>query len=161
MDRNARDLPDWVVQREVLAKQRRVLLVYGVGHLWRKSPKANFESAGPAASLVSLLEGTHAARASLFHTTAARFPSGPSDRTRPTGPVRSMRMEEQYDALLYLRPRTSWSNAMVSPALCADANVRGNAYKSHGVGRVEERSIRRLLRQGATISEVIRALSAC
>jgi len=50
---------------------------------------------------------------------------------------------------------------MVSPALCADANVRGNAYKSHGVGRVEERSIRRLLRQGATISEVIRALSAC
>jgi len=48
-----------------------------------------------------------------------------------------MRMEEQYDALLYLRPRTSWSNAMVSPALCADANVRGNAYKSHGVGRVE------------------------
>ena len=87
MDRNARDLPDWVVQREVLAKQRRVLLVYGVGHLWRKSPKANFESAGPAASLVSLLEGTHGARVSLFHTTAARFPSGPSDRTRPPGPV--------------------------------------------------------------------------
>jgi hypothetical protein len=32
-----------------------------------------------------------------------------------------MRMEDQFDALLFLGPRESWSNAMVSPALCADA----------------------------------------
>lgn len=39
--------PAEVVQREVLAKHRRALLVYGVGHLWRKNPQANFESAVP------------------------------------------------------------------------------------------------------------------
>src|SRR5688500_2720443 len=54
--------PAELVQREVLAKHRRALLVYGVGHLWRKNPQSNFESAGLAASLVSLLEETHGAR---------------------------------------------------------------------------------------------------
>ena len=50
--------PAGLVQREVLAKHRRALLMYGVGHLWRKNPQANFGSAGLAASLVSLLEET-------------------------------------------------------------------------------------------------------
>jgi hypothetical protein len=35
---------------------------------------------------------------------------------------RTMRTEDQFDALLYLGPRESWNNAMVSPALCADAD---------------------------------------
>ena len=34
---------------------------------------------------------------------------------------RSLRMEDQYAALLYVGPRTSWSYATVSPALCADS----------------------------------------
>jgi len=38
----------------------------------------------------------------------------------PRDQWRSMRMEDQYDARLYLGPRLSWSYAMVSPALCAD-----------------------------------------
>jgi hypothetical protein len=48
--------PADVIRREVLAKRRRALVIYGLGHLQRKSPQANFESVGPAASLVSLLE---------------------------------------------------------------------------------------------------------
>jgi hypothetical protein len=147
--------PADVVQREVLAKRRKALLVYGVGHLRRKNPYANFESAGLAASLVSLVEETHGAK--VFNVGLALD----LDRTRPevaswpapsvvvlrgtdlgaalvpydgprvsvqTGqmvPVprdrwRSMRTEEQYDATLYIGPRTSWSYAMVSPAMCAD-----------------------------------------
>lgn len=147
--------PAEVVQREALAKHRRALLVYGVGHLWRKNPRANFESAGLAASLVSLVEETHAAK--VFNVglafdlererpEVASWPApslvvlrgtdmgaapvpydGPrvSVQTGQIVPVprdrwRSMRMEDQYDALLYIGPRTSWSYAMVSPALCAD-----------------------------------------
>ena len=147
--------PAELVQREVLAKQRRALLVYGVGHLWRKNPQANFESAGLAASLVSLLEETH--DVSVFtvglafdlekeRPDVASWPApslvilrgtdmgaatvlwaGPrvSVQTGQIVPIpreewRSMRMEDQYDALLYLGPRTSWGYAMVSPALCAD-----------------------------------------
>jgi hypothetical protein len=147
--------PAEVVQREVLAKHRRALLVYGVGHLWRKNPQANFESAGFAASLVSLVEETHGARVfnvglafelEMERATVASWPApslvvlrgtdlgaapvsydGPrvSVQTGRIAPVprdqwRTMRMEDQYDALLYLGPRTSWSYAMVSPALCAD-----------------------------------------
>lgn len=147
--------PAELVQREVLAKHRKALLVYGVGHLWRKNPQANFESAGLAASLVSVLEETHGARVfnvglaldleknlpdvaswpapslvTLRGTDIGAAPvlyDGPrvSVQTGQMVPVpreqwRSMRMEAQYDALLYLGPRTSWSYAMVSPALCAD-----------------------------------------
>jgi hypothetical protein len=147
--------PAEVVQREVLAKKRRALLVYGVGHLWRRNPQANFESAGLAASLVSLLEETHGARVFNVGLTldldkqrpeVASWPApslvvlrgtdlgaepvpydGPrvSVQTGSITPVprdqwRSMRMEDQYDALLYIGPRTSWSYAMVSPGLCAD-----------------------------------------
>jgi hypothetical protein len=147
--------PAEVVQREVLAKHRRALLVYGVGHLSRKNPQANFESAGLAASLVSLLEETHGARVFNVGLTldlqttrreVAWWPApsllvlrgtdmgaepvsydGPrmSVQTGRIVPVprdewRTMRMEDQYDALLYIGPRASWSYAMVSPALCAD-----------------------------------------
>jgi hypothetical protein len=147
--------PADVVQREVLAKHRRALLVYGVGHLWRKNPQANFESAGPAASLVSLVEETHGARVFTVglafdlereRPDVASWPApslvllrgtdigaapvpydGPrvSVQTGRIVPVpreqwRSMRIEDQYDALLYIGPRASWNDAMVSPALCAD-----------------------------------------
>lgn len=158
--------PADVVKREILAKHRRALLVYGVGHLWRKNPQANFESAGLAASLVSLLEETHGAK--VFNVglsldlekerpDVASWPApslvvlrgtdmgaapvsydGPrvSVQTGRIVPVprdqwRSMRKEDQYDALLYIGPRASWSYAMVSPALCADP-----AYVEMRTGRM-------------------------
>jgi hypothetical protein len=158
--------PAAVVQREVLAKHRRALLVYGVGHLWRKNPQANFESTGMAASLVSLLEETHGAKVfnvglaldlyerrpdvaswpvpSLVILRGTDMGAAPVSYDGPrvsvqTGrmvPVpreqwRSMRLEDQYDALLYIGPRASWSYAMVSPALCADP-----AYVEMRTGRM-------------------------
>lgn len=147
--------PADLIQREVLAKGRRALVVYGVMHLQRKNAQANFESAGPAASLVSLLEESGATRVfnvGLIFDLPKDLPGGtkwpaPSlvvlrgttmgaaqvayDGPRvslqdgrivpvPRDQWRSMRMEDQYDALLYIGPRAGWSDAMVSPALCAD-----------------------------------------
>lgn len=48
--------PADLIRREVLAKERRALLVFGLMHFQRKNAAANFESDGPAASIVSLLE---------------------------------------------------------------------------------------------------------
>jgi hypothetical protein len=147
--------PADVVKREVLAKHRRALLVYGVGHLGRKNPQANFESTGMAASLVSLLEETHGAKVfnvgltfdleqnrpnvaswavpSLVVLRGTDLGAAPVSYDGPRVSVQSgqitpvprdqwqsMRIEDQYDGLLYVGPRTSWSHAMVSPALCAD-----------------------------------------
>jgi hypothetical protein len=146
--------PADLIGREVLEKGRRALVVYGVGHLQRKNPQANFESAGPAASLISLLEesGTKTFNVSLAfdlsteHVDAAAWPvpslvalrgttmgatpvryDGPRVAVQggqfvpvPRDAWRSMRMEDQFDALLYIGPRTAWRDAMVSPALCAD-----------------------------------------
>ena len=98
--------PADVVRREVLAKHRRALLVYGVGHLWRKNAQANFESTGMAASLVSLREETHGAQ--VFNVGLTLDP----DQDRPdvaSWPVPS---------LIVLRGTDM--GAMVSPALCAD-----------------------------------------
>lgn len=144
--------PADVVQREVVAKGRKALLVYGVGHLRRKNPQANFESTGIAASVVSLLEETHGAKVFniglsfdlpgdaaswpvptvvvLRGTTLGAAPvayDGPrvSVQDGKIAPVprdqwRTLRMEDQYDALLYLGPRTSLDYAMVAPELCSD-----------------------------------------
>lgn len=146
--------PAELVRREVLGKRRRALLVYGIGHLQRKNPQANFESSGMAASLISLLEdaGTRVFNVGLAPDLATAYPyaaswpvpsmvlthgteigaepiayDGPrvSVQTGQMVPVpreqwRSMRTDEQFNALLYIGPRASWSHAMVSPALCSD-----------------------------------------
>ena len=49
--------PADLIQREVLAKGRRALLTYGQMHFQRKNLVANYESEGPAATIVSRLEG--------------------------------------------------------------------------------------------------------
>lgn len=48
--------PADLVQREVIAKGRRALLLYGQMHFQRKNVGANYESEGPAETIVSRLE---------------------------------------------------------------------------------------------------------
>src|SRR5262249_43909159 len=48
--------PADLIRREVLAKRRHALLIYGLMHFQRKNAYANFESEGQAATVVSLLE---------------------------------------------------------------------------------------------------------
>lgn len=147
--------PAEVIRREVLAKGRRAVILYGVMHVQRKNAMANFDSTGPAASLVSLLED---GGAKLFtigltfdpatlqpKTTSWPTPSitvlrgtvmgaadvsyeGPRVAIRNGGIVaiardewKSLRMEEQFDALLYIGPRSTITDAFVTPELCRDA----------------------------------------
>lgn len=146
--------PAEVIRREVLAKGRRALLPYGVMHLQRKNAMANFDSAGPAATLVSLLEdngpklfsiGLTFDPASLQPTTASwPTPSisvlrgttmGAADvsfegprvaiRNGKIVPIardewKSLRMEEQFDALLFIGARSEVTDAFVTPELCRD-----------------------------------------
>src|SRR5439155_20551896 len=55
--------PADLIRREVLAKGRRALVAYGGMHLQRKNLLANYESEGPAETLVSRLESTTGTRA--------------------------------------------------------------------------------------------------
>jgi hypothetical protein len=54
------EMRDWypadLIQREVLAKGRRALITYGQMHFQRKNIVANYESEGPAETIVSRLE---------------------------------------------------------------------------------------------------------
>jgi hypothetical protein len=47
-----------VIRKEVLAKQRRALIVYGEGHLWRRNPRSNYELDDLPGPFVSILERT-------------------------------------------------------------------------------------------------------
>jgi hypothetical protein len=152
--------PAELIRREVLEKGRRALIVYGIMHFQRKNAAANFESAGPAASLVSVLEDSGAARvfsvwlewedtqlqpdidswpvpslaiirgtvlgAAEFEYDGPRFAirDGKADFSAPLPREswRSLKREDQYDAILYLGPRSTMTNALVPPRLCADPN---------------------------------------
>jgi hypothetical protein len=164
--------PAELIEREVLAKHRRALVVFGSMHFQRKQMLANYESAGegPLATVVSALElsGSRTKVFSIWTATNTnlsdlqpdistwRIPSlavlrgtvlGAADFSRyvPTEnnpmvatrfairdgklvPIsrdewRSLRMEDQFDAVLYLGPRSAMTVAPprhLSPELCAD-----------------------------------------
>ncbi|MDP2317868.1 MAG: hypothetical protein Q8O42_00815 [Acidobacteriota bacterium] len=136
----ARDrYPAEVIRREVLAKGRRALVIYGDGHLWRH---------GGLPTLTSLLESTGAtiftvASANLADLDAVQpgagawpavavatvrntvlgvrefshyFPIPPGDTE-----LRSRRLQDQVDAIAYYGPRNTLTSAELSPALCRDS----------------------------------------
>jgi hypothetical protein len=178
--------PADLIQREVLAKGRRALVVYGQMHFQRRDLLTNFESAD---LLVSRLESTGVTR--VFSIWAGinadleklqsdvitwRNPSltivngtvlGAADFTAyypfdtprlairdgtpapaPRDQWRSLRMEEQVDAVLYLGPRSSMTAARMSPALCADADYM-------------EMRVRRMALAGLPSSETDRLKQDC
>jgi hypothetical protein len=138
-DRFAADL----IQREVLAKQRRALLVWGGTHFIRRSVVG--DAARTPSSIVGLLgPATQSAIFSIWaHTSGVELTSLQPDiaswrvpamaMTRGTtlgdAPYRSYiiakggdgpRMEDQFDAVLYLGPLSSITYARLAPTLCAD-----------------------------------------
>lgn len=172
-DRNPH--PADVIRREVLAKQRRALVIYGDAHLFRIPMRE---------TIVSLLESTAATKvftisspismptAKDLETLQAdvaswRVPSmaivrgtvlGATDFTfyypppmmiRDGKPVpvppdqsRSLRMEDQFDALLYLGHPSSITMTRLSPQRCSDAvymemRLRRMALSPLGQGQVD------------------------
>jgi hypothetical protein len=151
-----------VIQREVLAKNRRALVIYGGLHLQRKNIGANYEPFELADTAVSIVARDPAARlftvwtptnidVATLQEDAARWkrPSlalvlgtrlgaldfavwEPASTTRfalrdgKPSPIakedwRLLRMEDQFDAILYLGPPASITHSQVTAALCADA----------------------------------------
>lgn len=165
--------PAQVVQRDILAKGRRALIVYGQGHLQRKQMLSNYDMSTPIAqTIVSLLESDGAKVFTVWGNTRADlqtlqpdiaswrqpslafvrgtvlgtadfqfFFSDISNRVAVTDgklvPIprdqwRALRMEDQFDALLYLGPPSSITTAPFPAALCSDA-----AYMTMRLGRLD------------------------
>jgi hypothetical protein len=154
--------PADVIRRDVLAKQRRGLIIYGDGHLQRKQLLANYEMTHPLAqTIVSLLEGSEETRVFSIKTEAgidlqklqadvgswpkpslaiirgtvlgaadyAAYNPSVTSRFRvvdgklvaiPRDEWRALRMEQQFDAVLYLGPPSAMTISRLSPALCGD-----------------------------------------
>jgi hypothetical protein len=130
-----------VLKREVLAKGRRALVIYGGQHLVRKNtvPRAADEWAGglvarleknAVASVFTVLPATRRDLKSLQPDVASwQTPSLAILRGTALGSAiwdpgpqrRPVRIEHQFDAILYLGPPSSMTISRLSPALCADS----------------------------------------
>jgi hypothetical protein len=132
-----------VIKREVLPKKRRALLLYGDGHLRRYSKWRGI--AGPAApTLLNQIEAEGISVFSIWANTTVELERLQKDVS--TWPVPSLtvvrgtrlgmldfkyfagtetdpptKMEEQYDAVLYLGPVSSITFAELPRELCTDA----------------------------------------
>ena len=168
--------PADLIQREVLAKGRKALLTYGQTHFQRKNISANYESEGPAETIVSRLENKWGAKVFTIFTAdvssiqpdAASWPSprlalirgtvlGAADFTAyypsealgrypirdgkpdfsvpmPRDQWRTLRAEDQFDAVLYLGPGPS-PLVDLDPARCADkADIQEHLRRAEATG---------------------------
>lgn len=156
--------PAEVIQREVLKKHRRALIVYGDMHLQRKNLNSNYDMTDPIADvIVSLLEKAGARVLSIWTNTGldlstlqpdvaswpvprlaivrgtvlgaadfARYYSEDLPHVRikggkpdfsapiPRNEWRTLRMEDQFDAVLYLGHPSTITFSQPSGTLCAD-----------------------------------------
>jgi hypothetical protein len=112
-----------VIRREVIAKQRRALVIYGAIHLWRRNPLQ------PGLNLIERLEketGT-SAFVVVTHPFANIRSLGVDPASWPVPSVaitRSTALESQMDAVLYLGPTSGRTPSRLTPALCADSRYR-------------------------------------
>lgn len=163
--------PVEVIQKDVIAKKRRALVIYGDGHYWRKNfffpledmALAEERFATPNRSIVTRLEQagtkvfsiatvTHVDLSTMQPDVAKWVPpklallrdtllgmasatnyygsgdvyvtvdreKGTEERTR-ADPTRSPKMQEQFDAIMYLGPPSAMTRTKLSPELCKDA----------------------------------------
>jgi len=141
--------PAELIRREVLDKHRRALLVYGDMHFQRKQLFSNYDMTNPLAqTVVSLLEsGPQAVKVFSIYTSTSpgtdltalqpdvaswRLPSfallrgtllGRADFTKfypTTRAVPPMRMEDQFDALMYFGPPSTITFAPPTKDRCSD-----------------------------------------
>ncbi len=178
--------PADLIQRDVLAKRRHALLTYGSMHFQRKNIVANYESEGPAETIVSRLENTWGARVFTIFTAdvsslqpdAASWPSpslaivrgtvlGAADFTayhkenlpriairdgRPdfSAPIprdqwKTLRAEDQFDAILYLGKGPS-PRVELDPVRCAEKSEFEEHLRRTAVSGVPPTEAERLKR---------------
>ena len=130
--------PAELIQREVLSKQRRALVIYGDMHLARRPLGSNLVTRLVDMKARVLNVWTHTAAADLrtmqadvstWPSPALALVSGTALGAAPLRVFRSIPqgeetpMQEQFDAILYLGPPSSITvrRGEIEPALCADA----------------------------------------
>jgi len=184
----ARDrYPADLSRREVVARNRRALVIYGDEHLQRRDRMINFEPSDPTARLLLMrLESEPAVSVFSIWTTAGtdlsalqedvsswptpsltivhgtrlgaadatayapgeapRFANGPGgpdfSSPLPRERWRALRMEDQFDAVLYLGPRSAMTMSRVPPSLCRDS-----AYMNMRVQRLTIAGLTRQIEQ--------------
>jgi hypothetical protein len=148
--RTARDLNDimgvgrdahavGVIRREVLARGRRALLIYGEQHLFRRNAIPNAPQPW-ARGLVAQLEQPGISNVftifpqtrkdwTVWNVDTASWPRPSLVITRGNAlgnalfsapPQRAVRLEDQFDAVLYLGPVSTMTQAHLSATLCSD-----------------------------------------
>jgi hypothetical protein len=131
-----------VIRKEVLAKGRRALVIYGDQHLIRKNSVIGAADEW-ARGLIAQLERPEIAHVFTIHPEtrtnlatlqpdAASWPVPSLALVHGTvlgasvfepGPQRRpVRTEEQFDAILYLGPLSAMTASQLAPALCSDRN---------------------------------------
>lgn len=171
-------VPAGIIEREVIAKKRRALVIYGDMHsvrrntYWMMEDKARAEErfARPVETIVALLEksgtkvfsirtstsnlaelqpdiatwtppklaliaGTPLGQASfIFYYPDDIYIRRPDDTWEQVkaDPKRSPLMQDQFDAVLYIGPKSSITYSKVSKTLCADAE-----YMQMRIGRMK------------------------
>ena len=137
--------PAQIIERDVIKRNHRALVIYGEAHFGRVAPGSSrslirrLEDSGAKAFTISIRTTIGGDLRTLQPNVASwRIPSlavlrgttlgaasyrfympyfGPPERD----PLRDLRMEEQFDALLYVGPREAMSQSQLSPNLCGDA----------------------------------------
>lgn len=126
--------PADLIKREVLAKQRRALVVYGDGHLLREmnDTLVGFLESTGATKLFTIATNTSVDLTTLQASVNSwRAPSMTLLRGTALGAKPSSvffgrlpfdrRMDDQFDALLYLGSPSTITTAQLPPTLCSDA----------------------------------------
>jgi hypothetical protein len=113
--------PADVLIREVLARGRRALVLYGAAHLWRQNPMG--------ANLIERLEQQAQAKAFVIvaHPFASLEALGVDPARWPVpsvGLTEGSSLENQLDAVLYLGPPSGETISRLSPSLCGDHRYR-------------------------------------
>jgi hypothetical protein len=112
--------PAEVTKREVLAHDRRALVIYGGAHLWRQNP------AGP--TLVEHLETAGAGVFTIMIHPGANLAAVQPDQRFWRAPsltfTRGTPLENQVDAILYLGPRSAMTYSRLPARLCSDPGYR-------------------------------------
>ena len=117
--------PAMVLEREVLAKDRRALVIYGAGHLLRQNPQ------GP--NLIEHVEKTAGVKAFVV-VSASLEAAGVKPELIPAGsvvPTTGTSLENQLDAVLHLGPSSSRRMSRLSRELCGD-----RAYREMRIARM-------------------------
>lgn len=128
-----------VIRREVLAKHRRALIIYGGQHLMRKNANPNApddwarglvaQLERPGITSVFTVNPETRAPLSLAQADITSWPTPSLARLKGTAlgqmrvtlPMqRPVPAEDQFDAIVYLGPPSAMTTAQLSRALCAD-----------------------------------------